>query len=84
MAVGVFRRNLTHKEDVMPIDSVSSGSNYVSQTQPQPQTHAERVKDVEREKSREDVNKAAAVQSEPKPTVNTQGQTVGAVINVKA
>lgn len=68
----------------MPINSVSSGNNYVSQIQPQPQTYTERAKEVEREKTREDVNKAAAPQNAPKPTVNTEGQTVGAVINVKA
>jgi len=68
----------------MAIDPVNSGSNYVSQVQPQPQTHSERVAEQENDKDRDDASKAAAAQSISKPTVNTQGQTVGSVINVKA
>lgn len=66
----------------MAINPVDSSSNYVSQVQPQPQTREER----EVVKEQDSAVKAAAVQAtqEPKPTVNTQGQTVGSVINVQA
>ena len=68
----------------MAIDPVNSGSNYASQVQPQPQTHAERVAEKENDRDRDDAAKAAVVENASKPTVNTQGQTVGAIINVKA
>ncbi len=68
----------------MAVNSVNSGSNYVSQVQPQPQTHAERVAEKENGKDRDDSNKALAVQNAPKLTVSTEGQTVGSIINVKA
>ena len=69
----------------MAVGGVNSGSNYVSQVQPQPQTHAERVTEKEGDKDRDDGVKVVAAQQEaPKPTVNTQGQTVGSVISVKA
>jgi hypothetical protein len=65
-----------------------SGSNpYVSQAQPQPQTQAERAVEKENDKDRDDAAKAAAANAQIQnlqPTVNTSGQTVGAVINVKA
>jgi len=66
----------------MAINPVDSSSNYVSQVQPQPQPRDER----EAVKDRDDAAKAAAAQATqaPKPTVNTQGQTVGSVINVQA
>jgi hypothetical protein len=67
----------------MAVNSVTS-SNYVSQVQPQPQPNAERVGEKENDGDRDDGSKAAAVQNAPKPTVNTQGQTIGSVINVKA
>jgi hypothetical protein len=69
----------------MTVSGVNSGSNYVSQVQPQPQTHAERVTEKENDKDRDDVAKAVVAQQEtPKPSVNTQGQTVGSIISVKA
>jgi hypothetical protein len=69
----------------MAVSGVNSGSNYVSQVQPQPQTHAERVTEKENDKDRDDVAKAVVAQQEtPKPSVNTQGQTVGSIISVKA
>jgi hypothetical protein len=69
----------------MAISGVSSGSNYVSQVQPQPQTHAERVTEKENDKDRDDTTKVVAAQQvASKPSVNTQGQTVGSIISVKA
>jgi hypothetical protein len=66
----------------MAINPVDSSSNYVSQVQPQPQSRDER----EAVKEQDNAAKVAAAQAtqEPKPTVNTQGQTVGSVINVQA
>jgi hypothetical protein len=64
--------------------NANSGSNYVSQVQPQPQTQAERATEVENDKDSDDARKAAAVNPQPQPTVNTSGQTVGTIINVKA
>ncbi len=69
----------------MAVAGVNSGSNYVSQVQPQPQTYVERVKEKPNDNDRDNVTKVVAAQQEaPKPTVNTQGQTVGSVISVKA
>ncbi len=71
----------------MSVNPVNSSSNYVSQVQPQPQSNAERVAEKENDGDSDDAKKAAqaaVVQNTPKPTVNTQGQTVGAVISVKA
>ncbi len=69
----------------MAVAGVNSGSNYVSQVQPQPQTYVERVKEKPNDNERDNVAKVVTAQQEaPKPTVNTQGQTVGSVINVKA
>jgi len=68
----------------MTVNPVSIGSNYVSQVQPRPQTQPERAVEKESDKDRDDKAKLAAVQNEPKPAVNTQGQAVGAIINVKA
>jgi len=69
----------------MAISGVNSGSNYVSQVQPQPQTYVERVKERPVDNGKEaDVKNVPAPQEATKPTVNAQGQTVGSVINVKA
>lgn len=69
----------------MAVNQVNSASNYVSQVQPQPQSPAERMAaEKESERTREEAAKTAAAENAPKQTVNTQGQTVGAVINVKA
>lgn len=67
----------------MAINPVDSSSNYISQVQPQPQSRDER----EAIKDQDNAAKAVAASQnaqEPKPTVNTQGQTVGSVINVQA
>jgi hypothetical protein len=75
---------------IMPVNTINNaGSNYVSQVQPQPQTFADRTVEAASNKDREDAAKAAAAQAQQQqaqaqPTVNTSGQTVGAVINVKA
>ncbi|ADE12541.1 hypothetical protein [Sideroxydans lithotrophicus] len=69
------------------INSINSGNNYVSQVQPQPQTPVERAAEKENDKDRDDAAKAAAANNSnvlSQPTVNTNGQTVGAIINVKA
>jgi hypothetical protein len=63
----------------MAVNPVNSGNNYVSVVQPQPQSHAERVAEKENEG-----NKADAVNAPPKSTVNTSGETLGLVINIKA
>jgi hypothetical protein len=69
----------------MAVNPLNAGLNYVSQVQPQPQTQVERVAEKKNDKDADDARKAAAVTSVPiQPTVNTNGQTVGAVINVKA
>lgn len=69
----------------MSVNPVSSGNNYVSQVQPQPQSAVERAAEKEKDKDSDDAKKAAAATSVPvQPTVNTSGQKVGAVINVKA
>jgi hypothetical protein len=67
----------------MTVNPVNSGSNYVSQVQPQPQTPVERVAEQENEKKSDEAKKAAAESVPVQPTVNTNGQKVGAVINVK-
>lgn len=64
----------------MTINPVNSGNNYVSQVQPQPQSQAERAA----EKANEDAKRAAAKNVPVQPAVNTSGQKVGSVINVKA
>lgn len=67
----------------MAINPVNSGSNYVSQVQPQPQAYAERVAERENDKNSEEARRAAAAEA-PKPTVNSQGQTVGRVVDTQA
>lgn len=69
---------------VSPVSPVNAGSTYVSQVQPQPQTQVERAAEKENDKDRDDVKKAAAANAPVQPTVNTSGQQVGAIINVKA
>lgn len=64
----------------MTVNPVNSGSNYVSQVQPQPQSPAERAA----EKASEDAQKAAVASVPVHPSVNTSGQKVGSVINTKA
>jgi hypothetical protein len=62
------------------VNPVNSGSNYVSKVQPQPQPAAERI--AEKEKAKPTAIPATNVPVQP--TVNTNGQKVGAIINVKA
>jgi hypothetical protein len=69
---------------IMAVNSVNAGSNYVSQVQPQPQKPAERAVEKENDKDRDDAAKIAALNKPVQPTVNTQGDTVGRVINTKA
>jgi hypothetical protein len=68
----------------MAVSPVNAGSNYVSLVQPQPQTHAERVTEKENDSLRDSREKVVETTPPPKPTVNTSGQTVGTVVNVKA
>ncbi len=68
----------------MAINPVNSGNNYVSAVQPQPQQYAERVAERENDKNSEEAKRAAAASEAPKPTVNSQGQTVGRVVNTQA
>lgn len=68
----------------MAINPVNSGNGYVSLVQPQPQSHAERVMEQENDGDRDDGSKAAPVSAPPQPTVNTNGQKIGTIINVKA
>lgn len=70
----------------MDISATASGRNYVSQTQPQPQTHTEqRVVEKQRDNDKDDAIKAAVVaDTQHTATVNTSGQTIGSIINVKA
>ncbi len=63
------------------VNPVNSGSKYVSMVQPQPQPAAERIAEKEKEKK---PNEAVTTNVPVQPTVNTNGQKVGAVINVKA
>ncbi|MDP1634798.1 MAG: hypothetical protein Q8L69_08955 [Gallionellaceae bacterium] len=71
----------------MPVSPANLASNYVSQVQPQPQSHTERVVEkekVEAAKQPEQKKPEPAAEAALKPTVNTEGQAVGNVINVKA
>lgn len=74
----------------MATNPVSTASNYVSQVQPQPQTRSERVneekvKEQQRSAAPDDsANAAKAAEEALKQSVNTNGQTVGSIINVKA
>ncbi|MDD2701614.1 MAG: hypothetical protein PHH36_10280 [Sideroxydans sp.] len=68
----------------MAINPVDSSSNYISQVQPQPQSADEREAVKDRDNTAQAAAAAAAQSAQAKPTVNTQGQTVGAIINVQA
>ena len=72
---------------IPPVNSNPGGSN-VSLVQPQQQTQVERAAEIENKKNSDHAKKAAAAstqpQAQPQSTVNTNGQTVGAIINVKA
>lgn len=68
----------------MTIDSVNSSRNYVSEVQPQPQSHAERVAERENDGDRDDGIKAAMNAPSASATINTSGQVIGSIIHVKA
>lgn len=71
----------------MPVSPANLASNYVSQVQPQPQPQSERVAEqarAEAAKKQQEQPKPAPAEAALKPTVNTQGQAVGNVINEKA
>lgn len=71
----------------MATNPVSTASNYVSQVQPQPQTRSERVSEEkvkEQQRSAVPDDSAKAVDEALKQSVNTNGQTLGSIINVKA
>jgi hypothetical protein len=69
------------------VNPVNGNAPYISQSQPQPQTATERAVEKENDKDKDDAAKAAAANAQIQnlqPTVNTSGQSVGAIINVKA
>lgn len=68
----------------MSVNSVNASNAYVSQVQPQPQTHAQRVVEKENAKGTDVTNKEHAIKVELHPTVNAQGNTVGTILNVEA
>lgn len=69
----------------MAINPVNSGSNYVSQVQPQPQSPAERAAtEKANEQAREDAKKAAATSVPVQPAASAEPKRVGSVIDVKA
>ena len=72
----------------MPVSPANLANNYVSQVQPQPQSHAERVVEKEKvEAAKQPEQKqaeAAPAEAALRPTVNTEGQAVGNVINERA
>jgi len=70
----------------MAVNPTNLASNYVSQAQPQPQSHAERVVEKEKLQSVQQQQKPETAPAEAalKPTVNTEGQSVGNVINERA
>ena len=69
----------------MAVNPSNLASNYVSQVQPQPQPPAERAAEQARvEAAKQEQAKPAPAESVLRPTVNTQGQTVGNFINERA
>lgn len=68
----------------MAINPLESSSNYISQVQPQPQSRDEREAIKDQDNAAKAAAQAAQATQAPKPTVNTQGQTVGSLINVQA
>lgn len=66
----------------MTVSSVSPGSYNSPSVQPQAQT--QRVPDKTVETKREAEKTQPPPSERPAPTVNTSGQTVGTVVNVKA
>ncbi len=65
---------------------ISSGSAHLKNVNAvQPQNPPVRAKEVENDKDKDDsAAKAAVAPSAPRPTVNTNGQVVGSLINALA
>jgi hypothetical protein len=78
---GVFRSKDLKGRREMSVNPVVSGNTHVAHVQTSPQAHAERVGEKENDGDGDDANKQA-VQSTPRPAVNTQGQPVGTIIDV--
>jgi hypothetical protein len=68
----------------MSVSSISSGSSTISQVQPKPNLPPQAVGDGKNDGDSDDGSKAAGVTASTKPTVNTNGQTIGSTISVKA
>ena len=68
----------------MSVSSINSGSTSISQVQPKPQAQPQVVKGGKNDGDSDDGSKIAGASSSAKPTVNTNGQTIGSTINVKA
>ncbi len=69
----------------MAINPLNSGSNYVSQVQPQPQSSADRAAaEKANEQAREEAKKAAATSVPVQPSASSEPKKVGSVIDVKA
>jgi hypothetical protein len=68
----------------MSVSSINSGSSTISQVQPKPQAQSQVVGDGKNDGDSDDGSKAAGLTSSAKPTVNTNGQTIGSTISVKA
>ncbi|MBU0621469.1 MAG: hypothetical protein KJ795_06460 [Gammaproteobacteria bacterium] len=71
----------------MPVSPANLASNYVSQVQPQPQPQPERAAEqarVEAAKQQQEQPRPAPAEAALRPTVNSEGQAVGNVINEKA
>jgi hypothetical protein len=66
----------------MAISSVSSGSvNFAAMQSP---VHAESVRERENDGDSDDGASQSVAATQPRPTVNTSGQTIGSIINVQA
>jgi hypothetical protein len=70
----------------MSVNPVNSGSNYVSQVQPQPQSAAERAAQKDSEEARKKAAAVARTSVPVQPAVNTSNPNpkAGSVINVQA
>ncbi|HZW26106.1 MAG TPA: hypothetical protein VFF26_11530 [Gallionella sp.] len=66
----------------MAISSVSSGS--VNLAAMQSPVHAENVRERENDGDSDDGASQSVAAAQPRPTVNTSGQTIGSIINVQA
>jgi hypothetical protein len=66
----------------MSVSSVSSNTNAATAVQPQRQP--ERANEVENDGDKDDNASKAIAQTAPRPTVNTNGETVGSIVNTQA